>query len=137
MRVLTQHEFIYTFGVLANSKKKEQKLEQSSVVDKQHLTGIAIRRSSDTANTSNNNPIVSDAVFDSSFLTLKQRSVEVIEKLPLAIIEKFSSDGKWYEVDLPEIDMSQSSVLTSSANLIIDGEEFEFVFRFKKKIVKK
>lgn len=137
LKVAGKHRFIYCFGVKVDKNKKEQKLEQSSVVDKEHLIGIAVRRKGSTGISSNNNPIVSDTTFDASFLTLKQRSVEIVEKLPLAIIESFTKDGKWFDVDIPNVDMAQSSVLTANESLITDGEEFEFTFLFLKSVIRK
>jgi len=129
------HSFYYQFAVALMANQTNPKLEQSSRIQNQHLTGVKVQRASGTKRSINNNTIVNDGVFDSSFLTLKQRNTEVVEQIPLSIIEDHTKEGRWFDVNIPRIDMAQSFVKVANQAAIVSGEEFEFIFRYNQKII--
>lgn len=134
------HDFYYCFGVRVDSDTKNHfKLEHNSPIQHERVTGVKIRRryALITNKSVNNNDLVNDNCLFSSFLTLKQRNTEVFEKIPMELIWYASEQGKWFEIDIPIVDMSQSEVMCSDPTTLVEGEEFEFVFRYKNTIIQK
>ena len=119
--------FAYCFGVEVQSARPEFKLEYSSPIQSEWVMGIQTRRAKAGALSVNQKALVNDAVFDSSFITLKQRNAEVFEKIPLWVIEQSTLNGLIYQVDIPNIDMAQSTLLCTSPGSLVQGEEYEFV----------
>lgn len=132
MNQLKAHEFQYCFAVGVDTNKTEFKLETASPIQTEHVKGIKVRAKSTGSKSINGNDLVADATLNASFLTLKQRNAEVYEKIPLEVIAKTTDAGEWYEVDLPNVDMNQSSVLCSNQAALIDGEDYEFIFKYQK-----
>ncbi len=130
-------EFQHTFAVPAAPNMGERKLERDSPLNHQTVTGIKIRRRTDPARSINGNPLVNDNAFAASFITLKQRNAEVMEKVPLEVIAQATEQGLWYEVLLPLVDMAQSNVQCSNNAVLLAGEDYEFVFRYLRVVTQK
>lgn len=132
-----KHPFVYTFGIPIKSNLTEFKLEQNSRIHDQYLTGIQIERATANKKSINNNPLVNDNAFNSSYITLKQRNTEVVEKLPLTLIEKWTNEGRWFPVSIPNLDMAQSNILCADKTLLVDGEEYQLTFQYIQNIIQK
>lgn len=133
-KVKKGHGFIYTFGVLTSLNKSEFELEHNSPIRDEHILGVQTRRRSETRLSINGNAIVNDGVFDSSFLQLKQRNT-IVATIPLELIWKATDQGLFYPVNIPVIDMAQSSVLVTDPGDLVAGEEFEFTFKYFNEIL--
>ena len=139
--------FAYGFSVPTQANRPEFKLEFSSPVQTDWVLGIQTRRrvsrfdaqGAETvlSRSANGLPIVNDEVFFSSFLTLKQRTAEVFDSIPLQNIYQANLNGIVYQVDIPSIDMAQSSIKVSNEAAIVDDEAFEFVFFYWNKLYQK
>ena len=130
-------EFYYAFGIVIAANQSEFKLEYNSPIQSEMVTGIQVRRAATSRKTVEGNDIVNDNVFDSSFLTLKQRNAEVFEKIPLTVIEQATLQGFWYDVKIPLIDMAQSSIKCSNPTAIVAGEEYELIVKYWNVVIQK
>lgn len=127
------NEFVRTFGVVTMANQAIRKLEADSPINGETVTGIQCRRVTTGAKSLNGNNLVNANVFNSTHLTLKQRNAEVLTKVPLEAIALATDNGLWYEVYLPLVDMSQSSIECKNPSAIVDGEEYELIFRYERK----
>lgn len=131
-------EFFYGFAVTTRANTGEYKLERDSPVNGERVIGVQMRRKGTTnALSVNGNALVNNDAFDASFLTLKQRNAEVFERIPVYMIWKATEQGLWYPVNIPNIDMNQSSILCSDASLLVTGEDYEIVLKYVNKIIQK
>ena len=124
------HVFYYQLSVLTAANQQTFELEQNSPIQHDTVIGVQVRIQDTDRATVNNNALVNDGVFYSSFLTLKQRNAEVFEKIPLELILQATTNGFWYEVNVPGIDMAQSNIFVADLAAVVAGEEFELVFKY-------
>jgi hypothetical protein len=130
-------EFYYTFGIVTQLNQSEFKLETNSPIQHEMVTGLKIRRAGANRRTSNGNNIVNDGVFNSSFITLKQRNAEVAERISLEMIEQATLQGRWFDVKIPLVDMAQSVIKCSNIGAIVAGEEYELLIRYWNVVIQK
>ena len=128
------HNFYYCLAIPVEANKTEFKLEPNSPLQRGHITGIQVRPKTTGAKSINGNDLVDTATLVASFLTLKQRNAEVFEKIPLELVALATAEGKWYEIDLPLIDMAQSNILCTNEAALTAGQDYEIVFRYQKVI---
>ena len=127
-------EFYYGLSVAAKAGAPEQRLEMDSPINQQRIIGVQVLKKTTNSKGLNGNDLVNDSVFLSSQLTLKQRNAEVFEKIPLEAIYYATLNGFFYPVDIPFVDMANSTVKCSNAGALVTDEEYVFIFKYFKKV---
>lgn len=127
-------EFYYGLSVVSKVGAPEQRLEMDSPINGQRVTGIQVLKKTTGAKGLNGGDLVNDSVFLSSQLTLKQRNAEVLEKIPLEAIYYATQNGFFYPVDIPFVDMANSTVNCSNPATLVADEEYVFIFKYVRSI---
>lgn len=129
------HKVHYTFDVKISSR--EMKLEQTSKVLHRKITHLQMRRPHVNARGLNGDPMASELSWRSAYLTLKQRTKEFGKDIPLEDIILATENGLWYEIEVPNIDMAQSSIKITNEAAAAASVAAEEVFQLKFKYIEK
>lgn len=127
-------EFYYGLSVTTKVGAPEQRLEQDSPINGRQIIGVQALKKTTGAKGLNGGDVVNDNVFLSSHLTLKQRNAEVFEKIPLEVIYFATQNGCFYPVNIPFVDMANSTVNCKNSAALVADEEYVLVFKYLQEV---
>lgn len=123
----------HTFTVRVESARRIKITAWNSVLDKAVVKTIKTRRYKATRRTLQGDTIVNDANFESALLTLKVGTEDVVEQVPVELIEQATAafPGKGYELNYAGIDWNTSYVEIPEGVTLNTGAVFEFTVVFQ------
>jgi len=125
--------YSHTVSVPTSANKKEYKIEEKSTIENHYLVGIWVSDQQGASADFQNNAVVNDQVFHSSFLTLVTEETNVRKRIPFSDIKKANDNGHPYYVNIPEVQMNESIIEIGDVANIAPGEVFLLSFEFPKK----
>ncbi len=128
-------KYEHTFSVRIDSTTKRQFfLDKNSPIKGFKILYVKTRRGDGTNKSLQGETIVPAATFTASFLVLKVRQTEVLNKIPLEYLENSTTQvpALGYPIFLQEIDFEQSYVEVATGVTLTADQVFEFTFTFLK-----
>ena len=123
----------HTFTLRVESTRRIKITAWNSVLDNVMLKSIKTRRYKATRKTLQGDTIVNDANFESALLTLKVGTEDVVEQVPVELIEQatIAAPGNGYVLNLAGIDWNTSYVEIGEGVALNAGAVFEFTVVFQ------
>lgn len=125
--------FKHTFEVPAKENQELFKLEEKSAVEHKRIIGMWVAPPGGKGFAGAD--IVSDTIFNASYITLQQQETSVAKYIPLRQIKQCNDNGLPYYIDMGEVDMVESSIKIGDQAALPRAEDnfvFQFTFDFTK-----
>ncbi len=109
----------------------EQKLEERSSVERNHVVGLFVTKPG--TKLQNNRTVAATDIFDTCYLNLFQGTTLVLSHIYLYQILEFNEQGKPYEISLPDtINLADSKLVIQNSASVVDNTAIEFQIEYLK-----
>ncbi|MEO1413414.1 MAG: hypothetical protein AAFW73_26280 [Bacteroidota bacterium] len=118
----------HTFEVPINPNQNEFKLEEKSAIEHERILGVWVASPGGTG--INGSSMISQAVFDAAYISLREDETIVAKNIPLRRIKQCNDNGLPFFVDMNKVDMVESSIKIGGINDIADADLSDRVIQF-------
>ena len=121
--------YLKAISVELTPNGKEYQFKSSALHNNARIINVRARRTGFTLN----DKAIATAVFDAAMLKLKVNSSDVIENLPLQVIEQIDkATGKGFELNLlKDVDWTSSMVIIQNGAAAVANTSIELVFEYE------